>query len=135
MAAAFEQKTLRHGAAHRAADIDADDGAARAGADAAGLERDGESRAAEFFFQPRGDEADDAGMPAFRGGHHDRAFLLEPERRHRFGFGLRQCLQLDRLALAVEPIELGGDFCRLDRIVLEQAGERRGRRGRCGRRH
>ena len=49
---------------HRLAEIDAGDRAARAGADAARLERDRERRPAEFFLQPRGDQPDDAGMPA-----------------------------------------------------------------------
>ena len=120
MAAALEQQALGHGAPHRAADIDADDGAARTGADAAGLERDGEGGAAEFFLQPRRDQADDSRMPALRGGDHHRAFFLDAERRARFGFGLRQSLLLDRLALAVEAVELGGDFRGFDRIVLEQ---------------
>ena len=53
VAAALEQKSLGDGAPHRAADIDAGDGAARTGADAAGLERDGESGTAEFLLQPR----------------------------------------------------------------------------------
>ncbi len=78
----LSSKPLGHRAPHRAADIDAGDGAARAGADAAGLERDGESGPAEFFLQPRRDEADDAGMPAFRGGDHHGAFLLDAERGH-----------------------------------------------------
>ena len=43
-----------------------------------------------------------------------------PSRRARFGFGLRQSLLLDRLALAVEAVELGGDFRGFDRIVLDQ---------------
>ena len=120
VAAALEQKTLRHGAPHRAADIDAGDGAAGAGADAAGLERDGKSGAAEFFLQPRRDQADDAGMPAFGGGHDNRALFLDAERRTRLGFGLRQRLLLDRLAFVIEPIELGGDFGGFDRIVLDQ---------------
>ena len=60
------------------------------------------------------------GMPALGGGDHHRALLLDAERGHRFGLGLRQGFQLDGLALAVEPVELGGDARRLDRIVLEQ---------------
>ena len=120
VAAALDQQALGHGAPHRAADIDAGDRAARAGADAARLERNGKCRPAEFLLQPRGDETDDAGMPAFRGGDHHRALLLDAERGHRLGFGLRQRFQLDRLALAIEPVELGGDLRRLDRIVFEQ---------------
>ncbi len=59
-------------------------------------------------------------MPAFGGRHHDRALFLDAERRLRLGFGLRQGLELDRLPLAVEAIELGGDSGGFDRIVLEQ---------------
>ena len=135
VAAAFDQQAFGDGAAHGAADIDAGDGAARAGADAAGLERNRKCRSAEFFLQPRGDEADDAGMPAFGGGDHHGAFLLDAERRHGLGFGLRQRLLLDRLPLAIEPVELGGDLCRFDRIGFQQAAARRDRRSRYGRRH
>ena len=59
-------------------------------------------------------------MPAFRGGDHHGAFLLDAKRRHGLGFGLRQGLLLDRLPLAIEPVELGGDLCRFDRIGFHQ---------------
>ncbi len=59
-------------------------------------------------------------MPAFRGGDHDRTLLLDTERRTCLRLGLRHRVLLDRLALAVETIKLGGDFCRLDRIVLDK---------------
>ena len=78
-----------HRLPHRAAEIDARDRASRAGADAARLERDGKGRPAEALLQPRGDKSDHAGMPAFGRSDHDRALLLEAERRHRFGLGLR----------------------------------------------
>ena len=118
--AALGEQAFGDGAAHRAADIDAEDRAAGAGADAAGLKRDRESRPAEFFLQPRGDEADNARMPALGGGDHDRAALLQAERGHRLGLGLRHGLDFDRLTLAIEAVELGGDARRLDRIVLDQ---------------
>ena len=118
--AALGEQTFGHGAAHRAADIDADDGAARPGADAAGFERDRERRPAEFFLEPRRHEADDAGMPALRGGDHHRPAFLEAERGHRLGFGLRHGLEFDRLPLAVEPVELRGDLCRFDRVILDE---------------
>ena len=70
VAAALDQQSLDDGAAHRTADIDAGDRTARAGADAAWLKRNGKGRPAEFFFQPRGDETDDAGVPAFRRRNH-----------------------------------------------------------------
>ena len=47
-----------------------------------GSERDREGGAAEALLQPRGDEPDDARMPARRRRHHDGALLLDPERRH-----------------------------------------------------
>ncbi len=59
-------------------------------------------------------------MPAFGGGDHHGALLLDAERGQRLGFGLRQRILLDRLALAVEPIELAGDPRRFDRIVFDQ---------------
>ncbi len=59
-------------------------------------------------------------MPAFGGGNDDCALFLNAERRTGLGFGLRQSLLFDRLALAVEPIELAGDLGRFDRIVFEQ---------------
>ena len=43
-----------------------------------------------------------------------------PSAALRLGLGLRQRVLLDRLALAIEPIELGGDFGGFDRIVFEQ---------------
>ncbi len=120
VAAALEQKPFGHGAAHRAADIDAGDGAARAGADAAGLERDGKSGTAEFLLQSSRNDADDSGMPAFGGGHDDGALFLKTQRRTGLGFGLRQSSLFDRLALLIEPIELAGDLGGFDRIVFEQ---------------
>ena len=64
VAAALDQQALGHRLAHRAAEIDAGDRAARAGAGAARLERDGERRPTEPLLQPRRDQPDDAGMPA-----------------------------------------------------------------------
>ena len=120
VAAALEQQTVGDRAPHRAADIDAGNGAAGASADAAGLKRDGKGRPAEFFLQPRRDEADDAGMPAFGGGDDDRAFFLKAERGERFRLGLRQRVEFDRLPLAIEPVEFGGNLRRLRRIVFHE---------------
>ena len=47
-------------------------------------------------------------------------FSSSPSAASRLGFGLRQHDLLDRLALAVEPVELGGDAAGLDRIVGQQ---------------
>ena len=120
VAAALDQQPVAHGLAHRAAEIDARDRAAGAGADAAGLERDRESGPAEPLLQPRGDQADHAGMPALGGGDDDRALLFDAERGHGLGFRLRHRGNLDRLALAVEAVELGGDARALGRIVLQE---------------
>ena len=106
--------------AHRAADIDAGDGAPRAGADAARLQRDRESRPAVAFLQPRRDKADDAGMPALPCGDDHRALLLDAERGHRLGLGLRERRLLDRLALAVEPVEFGGHRAGLCGVVFQE---------------
>ena len=62
-------------------------------------------------------------------------FSSSAERGHRLGFGLRHGRDLDRLALAVEPVELGGDARAFGRIVLQQQIDAESRRGRCGRRH
>ena len=59
-------------------------------------------------------------MPAFGGGDHHRALLLGAERGLRLGLGLRQGGELDRLALAVEPVELGGEPRAFRRVVLQQ---------------
>ena len=109
-----------HRLPHRLAEIDAGDRAARAGADAAGLERNGKRRPREFFLQARGDEADDAGMPALRGGDDHRALVLEAERGHRLGFGLRLGRLLDDAPLGVEPVEFGGDPRGFRQIAFQQ---------------
>src|SRR4029453_13937085 len=88
--------------------------------EAARLERDRKGRPAELLLQPRGDEPNHARMPALGGGDHDRALVLGAERRERFRLGLRDGLDLDCLALAVEPGELPGEPCRVDLILVEQ---------------
>jgi hypothetical protein len=118
--AAFRKQTFGHGAANRPADVDAGDGAARPGADAAGLERNGERWPAEFFLKARRHEAHDAGMPALGGGDHHRSALLDAERGHRLSLCLRHGLEFDRLALAVEPIELRRDLRSLHGVILDE---------------
>src|SRR6185312_15557108 len=120
MAAALEQQAICDGTPHRLAEIDAGDGAARAGADAGRVDGDGKTGAAVALLQSRGDEADDAGVPAFRGGHDHRTLLLQTERRHRLRFGLRERLLLDPLTLGVETIELGGNARGLYRIAFHE---------------
>ena len=59
-------------------------------------------------------------MPALCRGDHDGALLLNAERGHGFGFRLRQRIHLDRLPLAVKPIEFGGDLRGFVGIVFQQ---------------
>ena len=117
VAAALEQQPLGDGAPHGLAEIDAEDRAARAGAGAAGLERNRKGRAVEPLLQPSREQTDDARMPVGRRGHHHCAPFLDAER----GLGLRlrllQHRHLHRPALAVQAVELGGNAARLDRIV------------------
>ena len=117
MAAALEQQALGHRAAHGLAEIDAEDGTARAGADAAGLERDGKGRAVEALLETRREQTDHARMPVRRGRHHHRALFLDAERGAGLGLRLLQHRHLHRAPLAVEAVELGGDASGLDRIV------------------
>ena len=120
MAAALDQKPGAHGLADGPAEVDAHDRAAGAGADAAGLERDGESGSAEPLLEPRGNQAHHAGMPALGGGDDDRALVFDAERGHGFGFRLRHRGNLDHLTLAVEAVELGGKARALGWIILQE---------------
>ena len=79
-------------------------------------EREGEGRPVEPLLEPRRQQADDARRPVRARHHHRRAALLEPEREQGLGLGLGQRLDLDLLAGAVEPVELGGDGARLDLV-------------------
>ena len=97
-----------------------DDAGGGAGAGAAGFERNRKRRTVEALLQSRGDEPDDAGMPVGGRHQHHRALLIVAERRHRFGFRLREHLLFQRLPLAVQPVEFGGDAPRLGRIVGQQ---------------
>ncbi len=75
---------------------------------------------AEFLLQPRGNQPDDAGVPAFGGGDDDGALVFEPERGQRLGLGLRFRRLLDDAALAVEAVEFGGDPRRFRDVALQQ---------------
>src|SRR6185437_8242753 len=68
---------------------------------------------AEAILQPRGDEADDARRPALAGDDDAGAALLQSERDERLRLRLGQRRRLDALALAIEPVEFGGDSGRL----------------------
>src|SRR5262245_39018264 len=118
--AALDQEPILHSLPHRAAKIDARDRAPRAGAKATWLERDRKCRTTEFFLQTRCDKPDHAGMPALGRRNDDRSLVLSAERRHRFGLRLRHGRNLDRLALAVEPVELGGEPSRLDLVLMQK---------------
>ena len=120
VAAALHQQFFLHRLPHGFAEIDARDRAARAGADAARLQRNRKGGTCKLLLQPRGDQADDAGVPALGGGHDHRTLVLEPERRQRFGLGLRLRRLLDDAALAVEPVEFGRDPRRLRDVAFQQ---------------
>jgi hypothetical protein len=79
MAAALDQETFADGATHCAAEIDAGDRAAGAGADPARLERNREGRTPEPLLEPRRDQPDHAGMPAFGGGDDHSPLVFKPE--------------------------------------------------------
>ena len=59
-------------------------------------------------------------MPAIGGGHDDGALLLDTERSHGLGLGLRQGGEFDRLTFAVESIELGRETRAFGHIVLHE---------------
>ena len=73
----------------------------------------------------RCDEADHAGMPAFRRRDHHRALLLDAERRHRLGFRLGERRLLDRLPFTVEAVEFGREPGAFGRIVARAGADAR----------
>src|SRR5262249_53451958 len=125
--AAFDDETRADGVTHGAAEVDAGDRTSGTGTDAAGLERDGEGGPSEPLLQSRGDEADHPRMPAVGGGHDDGPLLLDPERSHGLGLGLRQGSEFDRLTFAVESIELGCEARAFGRVVLHEQIDPEGR--------
>ena len=102
-------------------EIDAGHGAAGAGRGPVGIEGEGESRAAEPLLHPGGDQAHDPRMPLGRGRHEDRPVRRRLEGEHRLRLGLGHRHDLDRLTLAVEPVELGGKLRGLDGILASAA--------------
>ena len=90
-------------------------------------ERKGEGRTAEPLLQPRRQQANHARRPVCARHHHRRAALLEPERGQSLGFGFGQRLDLDHLAGAIEPVELGRDGARLDLVGGRQQPRAEGR--------
>ena len=126
MSPALDRDARLDRGAHRLAEIDAGDraaGAARLPAD----ERQRESGAFEPLLEPRRDEADDARRPVLAGDDDRRAALVEAEREQRFGLGLRERRDLDLLARAVQPVELGGDGARLEVVGRGQEPDAQGR--------
>ena len=118
--AALDEQLLGDRAAHRAPEVDARDRPAGAGADAAGLERDGESRPLEALLQARRHQADDARMPPGCGGDDDGAALLDAQRRRCLGFRRGERRLLERPALAVEAVEFRGELRRFRDILRQQ---------------
>ena len=77
VAAALDEQAALDRHADGMAEIDPGDRAARAGADAVRLEGDGDRRAMEAVLEARGDQPDDAGMPArARRDDHRRAVAV-----------------------------------------------------------
>ncbi len=94
----------------RAEQVEAGDAAARAAAAPLGVERDQDHGPAVALDDPRGDDPDDARMPALA-GKHQPGRLAEPVGQLAAGsLGRREHLALDLAALAVCPLELGGDL-------------------------
>ena len=119
VAAALDEQPRLDRGAHRLAEIDAGDRAAGPDRMSAG-EGQREGRAVEPLLEPRGENADDARRPVLARHHHRRAPLVEAERGQRLGLGLRQRGDLDLLAGAVQPVELGGDGARLEVVRRRQ---------------
>src|SRR5690606_18764197 len=124
---ALDEDALLHGGAHHAAEIEAADRAAGAGALAGGIEGDGEGGPAESVLEARGEQADDARMPALAGRQDDGGAFAGAVFRLRLGLRLGQHGSLHRLALAVEIVELLCDSLGLARLVdgEKPAAERR----------
>ena len=108
VSAAFRRQPCLDEAAHEPPEIDAEDRARRARRLLA-VQRQREGRPAKPLFQPRRDNADHAGRPALARHDDAGAALVEPERRERLRLGLGEHGDLDALALAIEPVEFGGD--------------------------
>src|SRR5690606_27510028 len=87
------------------AEIDARNRSTRTLADPVIVERDHDGGAAELFLEPPRDDADHAGMPAARMDDGDRAIALGEAALLRFELNRG----LDRAALFVELVQLGGD--------------------------
>ena len=126
VASAFLQHARRDRRANRGAEIDAFDGAAGPRPGPA-RQRDGEGRAAEPVLDPRGEEADQPGMPAGIVEDESRDVRIGSDLPLGLGQGCRQHFRLQGLTLGVEPVELPGIGERAGRIVgrEEQAAELR----------
>ncbi len=111
-AVAFE---MRRGRVQRGEQIEPGDAAPGPGCGLV-IERDQHRRAVVSLRDPRGDDPDHAGMPAVRGEHvcAPRACLRD------LSLGLPRRSLLERAALGVDQVELGGDLARSLRIVGQQ---------------
>ena len=112
--------------ANRGTEVDALDGAAGPRPDPA-RQSDGNGRAAEPVLDPRGEEADQPGMPSGIVEDERRDVRIGDDLSLRLRQGRREHLRLQRLALGVEAVELSGVGERPGRIVgrQEQAAELR----------
>ena len=120
MAAALDDQPGIGRLAHQPAEVEARHRAARTGADAVGVEGDGEGRPARMILEPRGEQADNARMPVVAGRDDDGRAVAAGKLGIGLGARLGQHLLLHRLPFLVEPVERLGDGAGLDRIVGRQ---------------
>ena len=120
--------------AHRPAEIDARDRPRRARRDVA-VEGERESRTAEQFLEPRGDEADHARLPAIAGGQDEGALFRGPQLLVGLAQSLLKHLLFQDLPLAVETVQLRRDGAGLQFVAQQHAAWRPAPRRRCGRPH
>ena len=102
---------------------EAGDAASAAFAGAGFIEADDERGAVKFFLNPRGDDADDAGMPA-RCADDDGRVALGVEALRDLRLGLAEHVVLDAAALAVLRVEAGGDGAGAGGVGGEEQFER-----------
>ena len=117
VAAAFDEEALMHRAPHHRAEIDRGDRACRADGEAVGFERGDEGRQAKTFGDAAGNQSEQAFVPAFGGEKQQRPRGVGIKRGFGGGKRLLEHALLDRLALGIERLELGGDASRLDLVV------------------
>src|SRR6185436_1173558 len=109
-----ERLEMRAALAHRAVEVDAPDAPSGSAPDLA-VERDDQGRPMKALRQPRGDDADDALVPAVA-GDDDRAPGPVADEAHR----LADHRLLDGAALRVAALELRRERPRLHHVVRHQ---------------